>query len=265
MSSIPARDPALTKTGLALGTAAYMSPEQVRGEALDTRTDLFSFGLILYEMATGQQAFSGETAAILYEAIKSHQPIPARQLNPDLPPKLEEITKKALQKERELRYQTALQIRDDLVCLKGDSCSKRQTARGHRYSVKIRIGAAVLAAAILGVAGHSVRGYLRSDPKPPNARVLLAVLPFENLTGNAEQDYMTDGLTDSIISKLAQLNPARLAVIARSSVMRYKHAPLSIDTIGQELHVDYVLEGSVNDESGVKHMILHLISVRDQT
>jgi serine/threonine protein kinase len=108
----------LTRTGVALGTAAYMSPEQVRGEKLDARTDLFSFGLVLYEMATGQQAFSGETAVELHEAILQRTPISARKLNPELPPKVENIINEALQKNRDARYQSASEMRTDLQTLK---------------------------------------------------------------------------------------------------------------------------------------------------
>jgi serine/threonine protein kinase len=115
------RDLALTRTGVALGTAAYMSPEQVRGEKLDARTDLFSFGLVLYEMATGQQAFSGDTAPELHHAIVNHIPVPARELNPELPTRLEEIINKALQKECEFRYQNASEMGADLQRLQRGS------------------------------------------------------------------------------------------------------------------------------------------------
>jgi serine/threonine protein kinase len=111
-------DPNLTRTGAALGTAHYMSPEQVRGEKLDTRTDLFSFGLVLYEMATGQQAFAGETAAVVHDATLHRTPIPARELVPGLPPKLELIIGKALEKERVRRYQNADEVRTDLRSIK---------------------------------------------------------------------------------------------------------------------------------------------------
>ena len=111
-------DPSLTLTGVAMGTAGYMSPEQVRGEKLDARTDLFSFGLVLYEMATGQQPFTGDTVPALHDAILTHSPVPARQLNPALPSKLEAITNRALEKDREARYQTAAEIRSDLETLK---------------------------------------------------------------------------------------------------------------------------------------------------
>jgi eukaryotic-like serine/threonine-protein kinase len=115
---VPASDLLLSRTGVAMGTAGYMSPEQVRGEKLDARTDLFSLGLVLYEMAAGQRAFTGETTPILHDAILSHTPTPVRELNPELPPKLEEIIKRALEKDREARYQTASEIRADLESLR---------------------------------------------------------------------------------------------------------------------------------------------------
>ena len=119
----------LTRTGVALGTAAYMSPEQVRGEKLDARTDLFSFGLVLYEMATGQQAFSGETAAILHEAILNRTPAPARESNPELPVRLEQTINKALQKDRDLRYQSAAQMSADLESLRRETEPRRPSTR----------------------------------------------------------------------------------------------------------------------------------------
>jgi serine/threonine protein kinase len=113
---------------MAMGTASYMSPEQVRGEKVDARTDLFSFGLVLYEMATGHQAFSGETAAMPRDAILNHAPVPVRQLNPELPAKLEEIIHKTLEKDRDLRYQSAAEIRTDLKRFKRDTDSGRSAA-----------------------------------------------------------------------------------------------------------------------------------------
>jgi len=114
----PGLDPLLSRTGVAMGTAGYMSPEQVRGEKLDARTDLFSFGLVLYEMAAGQRAFTGETAPILHDAILSHTPTPVRELNPEIPSQLEGIIKNALEKDRQSRYQTAAEIRADLESLR---------------------------------------------------------------------------------------------------------------------------------------------------
>ena len=125
-TSVPTNDLSLSLTGVAMGTAPYMSPEQVRGEKLDARTDLFSFGLVIYEMATRKQAFSGDTAAALQEAILNRTPVPAGQLNPELPPRLEEIINKALEKDREARYQTAAEMCADLKRLKLDTDHSRR-------------------------------------------------------------------------------------------------------------------------------------------
>jgi serine/threonine protein kinase len=144
----PVADLNLTRTGVALGTAAYMSPEQVRGEKLDARTDLFSFGLVLYEMATGRQAFSGQTAALLHDAILNRTPAPARQLNPQLPPRLEEIINKSLEKDRERRYQTASEIRADLEELKRDPQPRLPNAGRWTAAVCILALIAAIGAAI---------------------------------------------------------------------------------------------------------------------
>jgi eukaryotic-like serine/threonine-protein kinase len=125
MPTASALDRHLSKTGVTVGTAGYMSPEQLRGEKVDARTDLFSFGLVLYEMATGQQAFKGETMAVVRDAILNLAPAPVRELNPEVPPKLEEIINKVIEKDRELRYQRAADIRADLKSLKGDTDSSR--------------------------------------------------------------------------------------------------------------------------------------------
>ncbi|HLW79833.1 MAG TPA: serine/threonine-protein kinase, partial [Terriglobia bacterium] len=154
----------LTSPGSTMGTVAYMSPEQARGEEMDARTDLFSFGAVLYEMATGRQAYSGSTPAVIFETILREPPVPPSRLNPALPPKLEEIIQKSLEKDRRLRYQTASGPRADLERLKRDLDSGR---------------AAVTA------------------PGKP-AEKSVAVLYFENLSPSQEDEYFRDGMTEDI-------------------------------------------------------------------
>jgi eukaryotic-like serine/threonine-protein kinase len=146
-ASIP--DERLTSPGVAMGTVAYMSPEQARGEELDARTDLFSFGAVLYEMATGQPAFTGNTTAVIFNAILERTPVPVLSLNPRLPPKLDEIIGKALEKDPEMRYQTASDLRADLEALERGTESGRSAALRWRFGLAAAVAAAVLAGIVI--------------------------------------------------------------------------------------------------------------------
>jgi eukaryotic-like serine/threonine-protein kinase len=179
MPSAPVTHLSLTRTGVALGTAAYMSPEQVRGEKLDARTDLFSFGLVLYEMATGQQVFSGETMAVLHEAILQRTPVSPRQLNPGLPPKLEEIIDKALQKSREVRYQTAAEVSTDL---RGLQKAHQGAPRQRRWLTATVFGLLVAVAA--------VSWFTRHQPPPPGG---IPALKQRQLTTNYGDNPVLSG------------------------------------------------------------------------
>jgi eukaryotic-like serine/threonine-protein kinase len=241
----------LTSPGSALGTVAYMSPEQVRGEDLDIRTDLFSFGAVLYEMATGQHAFSGRTSGVIFEAILNRQPISPRMIRPELPVELEQIISKALEKDRDVRYQHAADMRADLKRLRRDTESgrlatvtapapvDRQKWLTNRPWAVVLVAGAMLALA----AGAAWLGLHRSSSVPASTIHSLAVLPLENLSGDSGQDYFSDGMTEELITDLSQINGVK--VISRKSAMRYKKSDKPLSQIAQELGVDGIIEGSV--------------------
>src|SRR5215469_6800812 len=255
----------LTSPGSTLGTVAYMSPEQVRAKELDGRSDLFSFGTVLYEMATGQLPFRGQNTATIFDAILNRAPVPASRLNPDLSPDFERILGKALEKDRDLRYQHAADIRADLQRLKRDSDSNRSAAavsgavesgvdKAHRTWLQrhrwhVAIPAVLIATAVVLFALDT--GGLRSKMVHPSSPAVtvpqirsLAVLPLTNLSGDPAQEYLADGITAELISGLSRVSG--LKVISRTSVMQYKgEKKKTLSEIGRELNVDTVLEGSV--------------------
>jgi eukaryotic-like serine/threonine-protein kinase len=261
----------LTDPGVPMGTAAYMSPEQARGEELDARTDLFSFGAVLYEMATGRQAFAGATVPVIFGRILHDVPISPSQFNSEVSPALDGIINRALEKNRDRRYATAAEVRADLQHLerRADSgrAGLRMAAPLHRLPARRWVVGTSTVLLIVLVAGGKYlihRSSQRLMQQQPT-RMRLAVLPFTNLSGDSNEEYVSDGLTEEMISRLGMLDPKHLGVIARTSAMRYKGLKKPIDEIGRELGVDYVVEGGVRRTP--QHLIItvELVQTRDQT
>ena len=263
----------LTSPGATVGTVAYMSPEQVKGKELDARTDLFSFGAVLYEMATGSLPFRGDTCGVIFEAILNRAPVRPVRLNPDLPTELERITAKCLEKERNLRYQHASDIRTDLQRLKRDTESRKKagvprTDLGpvpHAVWPRSRwvLGGVALVAILLVLASLTANvGDWRDrllGIRSPLIRSI-AVLPLENLSRDPEQEYFADGMTDTLIADLSKIGALR--VISRTSAMHYKRTEKTLPEIARELNVDGVVEGSVMRSGNRVRITAQLIQAR---
>jgi serine/threonine protein kinase/Tfp pilus assembly protein PilF len=233
----------LTSPGTAVGTVAYMSPEQARGEELDARTDLFSFGAVLYEMATGRMAFSGNTSAVIFDSLLHKAPASAVRANPDLPGELDRIINKALEKDRALRYQSAAEMLADLKRLRRDSSSARvEIAAGQTYPKKSKM----LVWAICGVVALSLIGgaaFLWRSRSDQQQITSVAVMPFVNASNDPNSEYLSDGITESLINNLSQL--PNLVVMARSSVFRYKGRDFDPQTVAKELKVQALVTGRI--------------------
>jgi len=258
----------LTRTQTTLGTVAYMSPEQARGGSLDQRTDIWSLGVVLYEMLTGQLPFEGDHDQTVIHSILHRQPKPLSKSRPGLPSGLDDIVLRALAKKAAERYQTMEELRKDMEAVaEGLKPLKARPARkvfGIRTAY-IYASLVLVLAFLFGLNIGGLRNRLLGKSAAPAPSIRLAVLPFENLSGDPEQEYFSDGMTGEMIAQLGRLHPESLSVIARTSVMRYKKTSTSIDQVGRELNVGYVLEGSVQREGSRVRITAELIKVQDQS
>jgi TolB-like protein/Flp pilus assembly protein TadD len=217
----------LTSPGSTLGTIAYMSPEQARGRDLDARTDLFSFGAVLYEMATGQPAFAGHTSAEIFDAILNRSPVPALQLNAKLPHSLGEIIGHLLDKDPGARYQTATKARSALQQVRRDLESGRTAS---------------------------------APSAPAQDQKSVAVLYFDNASSMKDDEYFRDGITEDIITELSKIN--QLQVFSRSEVIVFRDKPTSAPQVGQQLNAAYVLEGSIRRSGNRLRITAQLVETR---
>ncbi len=254
-----------TEGGQTLGTLSSMSPEQARGETLDARTDLFSLGVVLYEMATGREPFTGKTSALVFNAILNQTPKPPSTLNPQLPAEFDHIIAKALEKDRDLRYQTVGELRADLKRLKRETDATRASGEHSRppeLARRPRPRPVVWAAASVVVVLAAVTGWLltRGGGGPIDS---VAVLPFVASGAATDAGYLTDGLTDTLINGLAQLPGLRVA--ARSVVFRYKGKDIDPQQVGRELNVKAVVTGRVTLRNDRLVIGAELMNVADGT
>jgi eukaryotic-like serine/threonine-protein kinase len=257
----------LTRAGSTMGTAAYMSPEQIRGETVDHRSDIFSFGVVLFELATGQLPFRGDHIAALSYSIVHEEPAKLTMLRPLLPPPLEQVILRCLEKDVDKRYQQASEIADDLRRLQSGSLTSQQGAYPNifqKYLKNQKLMVAVVVVLLVAVSIFYFFGStITSIVAPGQEKKSIAVLPFENAGGDPNMEYLSDGISEDLINSLSQLS--NLTVMSRSSAFRYKGKKTDPQTAGKELGVQAVLTGSVTQRGDNLQISTEFIDVKKNT
>lgn len=286
---------AYTRTGMIIGTAAYMSPEQARGQTVDARSDIFSFGLVLYEMLAGKPPFEGESAIEIIGAILNKEPVPLSRQTPEVPHEIERIINKTLRKDREERYQTAKDLLIDLRDVKQDlefQNKLERTAAPDLEEAKTQLLKATTSDIASHPASSAIDGQTLQTEKPKaNPKWLLfglvglivlaagffayryfapaskqiqsiAVMPFVNETADPQVEYLSDGMTDTLISSLSEL--PNIKVKARTSVFRYKGKEIDPKTIGKELGVQAIINGRVAQRDGRTSVTLEVVDTETE-